>query len=163
MNIGIYPGSFDPITNGHLDIIKRASNIFDEVIVGVLINPDKTGLFEIEERVKLIKRATKDIPNVRVESFGGLLINFMKERNIKVIIKGLRAVSDFEYELQMSLMNKRLNPDIETIFMMTAAEYSFLSSSSVKQVAIFGGCIEGLVPSEIIEDVEERIHKSRGI
>jgi len=163
MNIGVYPGSFDPITNGHLDIIKRASKTFDEVIVGVLVNPDKKGLFEIDERVELIKRATKDIPNVKVESFSGLLVNFMEERNIKVIIKGLRAVSDFEYEFKMALMNKRLNPDMETIFMMTAAEYSFLSSSSVKQVAMFGGCIQGLVPDEIIQDVLERIEKNRGI
>ncbi|MEW9094016.1 MAG: pantetheine-phosphate adenylyltransferase [Clostridiaceae bacterium] len=153
MNIAIYPGSFDPITNGHLNIIERAATIFDEVTVGVLVNPDKKGLFSIEERVKLIERAVKHIPNVKVESFSGLLVDYMKENDIKVIIKGLRAISDFEYEFQMSLMNKKLNPDIETLFMMTCAQYSYLSSSSVKQVAAFGGCIKDLVPDEIIEDI----------
>lgn len=153
MNIAVYPGSFDPITNGHLNIIERTSTIFDEVVVGILVNPDKNGLFSIEERVELIKRVTSHIPNVRVESFSGLLVDFMKNNNIKVIVKGLRAVSDFEYEFQMSLMNKKLNQDIETLFMMTSAEYSFLSSSSVKQVAAFGGCIKGLVPDEIIQDI----------
>lgn len=153
MNIAICPGSFDPITNGHLNIIERAATIFDEVVIGILINPDKKGLFLIEERVELIKRVTSHIPNVRIESFSGLLVDFMKNNNIKVIVKGLRAVSDFEYEFQMSLMNKKLNADIETLFMMTSAEYSFLSSSSVKQVAAFGGCIKGLVPDEIIQDI----------
>lgn len=158
MNIAVYPGSFDPITNGHLDVIKRASKVFDEVIVGILVNPDKKGLFAIEEREELIRRVIKDIPNARVESFSGLLVDFMKERDIKVIIKGLRAVSDFEYEFQMALMNKKLNPNIETLFMMTDAKYSFLSSSSVKQVAMFGGSINGLVPDEIIEDVMYKMH-----
>ncbi|WP_027623425.1 pantetheine-phosphate adenylyltransferase [Clostridium lundense] len=158
MNIAVYPGSFDPITNGHLDIIERASKTFDQVIVGILVNPDKKGLFSIEERERLIERVIKHIPNARVESFSGLLVNFMKERDIKVIIKGLRAVSDFEYEFQMALMNKKLNPNIETLFMMTDAKYSFLSSSSVKQVAMFGGSINGLVPDEIIEDVMYRMH-----
>ncbi|KAJ51523.1 pantetheine-phosphate adenylyltransferase [Clostridium tetanomorphum] len=160
MNIAVYPGSFDPITNGHLDIIRRASKVFDEVIVGVLVNPDKKGLFAIEERVEIIKEVTNDIPNVKVESFSGLLVDFMNERDIKVIIKGLRAVSDFEYEFQMALMNKKLNPNIETLFMMTNAKYSFLSSSSVKQVAMFGGCIKGLVPDIIVDDVMNKIeHK----
>ncbi|WP_125153774.1 pantetheine-phosphate adenylyltransferase [Clostridium rectalis] len=158
MITAIYPGSFDPITNGHLDIIKRASKTFDKIIVIVSMNPDKKGLFNIEERVELIKRVTRDIPNVKVESFSGLLVDFMKERNIKVIIKGLRAVSDFEYEFQMSLMNKKLNPEVETVFMMTAAEYSYLSSSSVKQVAMFKGCIKGLIPDDIISDVTNKIH-----
>lgn len=159
MRIAVYPGSFDPITNGHLDLIKRASRVFDEVIVGVLVNPEKKGLFEIEERVKLIAEVTKQYPNVRVESFSGLLVNFMKEKNAKVIIKGLRAVSDFEYEFQMSLMNKKLDPNIETLFMMTNAKYSYLSSSSVKQVAIFGGCIKGLVPDEIIPAIMKKINQ----
>ncbi|MBU5482741.1 pantetheine-phosphate adenylyltransferase [Clostridium sp. MSJ-11] len=153
MNIAIYPGSFDPITNGHLNIIERAATIFDEVTVGVLVNPDKKGLFSIEERVKLIERAIKHIPNVKVKSFSGLLVDYMNENDIKVIIKGLRAISDFEYEFQMSLMNKKLSPDIETLFMMTCTQYSYLSSSSVKQVAAFGGCIKDLVPDEIIEDI----------
>ncbi len=161
MNTVVYPGSFDPITNGHLDIIKRSAATFDEVIVVVLVNPHKKGLFEASERVELIKKALEPIGdvNVKVECFNGLLVDFMKEKNAKIIIKGLRAVSDFEYEFQMSLMNNKLDPTVETVFMMTRAEYSFLSSSSVKQVAIFGGSIIGLVPDEIIEDVMEKVNK----
>lgn len=153
----VYPGSFDPITNGHLDIIKRASSVFDEVIVAVLTNPEKKGLFDIEERVNLIERCIKSFNNVYVKSFSGLLINFMHENNSKVIVKGLRAVSDFEYEFQMALMNNKLDPNIETIFMMTNAKYSYLSSSSVKQVAMFGGCIKELVPDSIINDIVKKI------
>ncbi|MCY6372372.1 pantetheine-phosphate adenylyltransferase [Clostridium ganghwense] len=157
MRRAVFPGSFDPITKGHLDIIKRASKIFDEVIVAVLINPDKKGLFTIEERVELIKKVIKDIENVRVESFHGLLVNYMKQREAQVIIKGLRAVADFEYELQMALMNKKLDPEVETVFMMTSAKYSYLSSSSIKQVVTFGGCIDELVPDEIIPDIMGKI------
>jgi pantetheine-phosphate adenylyltransferase len=159
MKIAVYPGSFDPVTKGHLDIIERAAKIFDEVIVAVLINPDKKGLFTIEERVELIRRVTKNIKNVKVESFYGLLVNYMKEKNAQVIIKGLRAVSDFEYEFQMALMNKKLDPSIETCFMMTNAKYSYLSSSSIKQVVMFGGCIEDLVPDEIVSDIVNKINK----
>ncbi|MDO6354129.1 pantetheine-phosphate adenylyltransferase [Caloramator sp. CAR-1] len=156
-NIAIYPGSFDPITNGHLDIIVRASKIFDKVIVAVLENPEKKNpLFTIEERVELIKRVTKDIDNVEVESFKGLLVNYAKEKSAKVIIKGLRAVSDFEYELQMAMMNNKLNNQLETLFMMTNNKYSFLSSSLVKQVAMYGGCIKDLVPEEIIDDIRNK-------
>lgn len=158
MKIAVYPGSFDPITNGHLNIIKRAIKIFDKVIIVVLVNPDKKGLFGAEERVKLIRCVTRDFPNVKVEYYSGLLINFMKEKEAKVIIKGLRAVSDFEYEFQMSLMNNKLDPSIETIFMMTKAEYSFFSSSAVKQVAIFGGSIKGLIPDEIVAEVMVKIN-----
>ncbi|ACD53772.1 pantetheine-phosphate adenylyltransferase [Clostridium botulinum] len=156
MKVAVYPGSFDPITNGHLDIIERGSKVFDKLIIGVLVNVDKKGLFEIEERVELIKKVTKHIKNVEVISFNGLLIDFLKAYNAKIILKGLRAVSDFEYEFKMALMNNKLDPDIETVFMMTSAQYSYLSSSSVKQVAKFGGCIEGLVPKEIISDVVRR-------
>ncbi|MBV7271952.1 pantetheine-phosphate adenylyltransferase [Clostridium thailandense] len=159
MKTAVYPGSFDPVTNGHLDIIRRSAKVFDEVIVGVLVNPQKEGLFDIGERVKLIQRVVKEIPNVKVESFSGLLIHFMKNKDAKVIIKGLRAVSDFEYEFQMSLMNNKLDPNIETVFMMTSAKTSFLSSSSVKQVAMFGGCIKDLVPDEIIPDVMKKVNR----
>lgn len=157
MKVAIYPGSFDPITNGHLDIIQRGCKTFDKVIVAVLINIDKKGLFSIEERVELIKKATKHLKNVEVVSFNGLLVDLAKKYNAKVILKGLRAVSDFEYELQMALMNSKLAPDIETLFMMTSIQYSYLSSSSVKQVGKFGGDISGLVPEEIIDIVKERL------
>lgn len=159
MKIAVYPGSFDPITNGHLDIIRRSAKIFDKLIVGVLVNVDKKGLFDYDERVELIKRVTKDIKNVEVISFEGLLIDCLKENNANIIIKGLRAISDFEYEFQMALMNNKLDSNIETLFMMTSANYSYLSSSAVKQVAKFGGCIEGLVPDEIIKDVIRQIKK----
>lgn len=159
MKIAVYPGSFDPITNGHEDIIKRASGIFDELIVAVLVNPDKKGLFRIEERVELIKKVVAPYPNVKVESFSGLLINFMKAKNAEVIIKGLRALSDFEYEFQMALMNNKLSPTVETLFMMTSAQYSYLSSSAVKQVAMFGGCIKDLVPDIILGEVVKRAIK----
>ncbi|MDT8716462.1 pantetheine-phosphate adenylyltransferase [Clostridium sp. 19966] len=158
MKVAVYPGSFDPVTNGHKDIIKRASKVFDEVIVAVLINPDKKGLFSIEERVELIKRVVQPYSNVKVESFSGLLTSFMRKKECKVIIRGLRALSDFEYEFQTALMNNKLDSSIETMFMMTNAKYSYLSSSSVKQVAMFGGCIKGLVPDEIIDDIIKKIN-----
>ncbi|MEZ0535845.1 pantetheine-phosphate adenylyltransferase [Caldicellulosiruptoraceae bacterium PP1] len=159
MNIGVYPGSFDPITNGHLDIIERSSKIFDKLIVAVLINPNKKSTFDIEERVQFIKESTQHLNNVEVEAFKGLLIDFMKLKDAKVIVKGLRAVSDFEYEFQMALLNKKLNPSIETIFMMTNSKYSYLSSSMVKEVARFGGCITDLVPKKIASKVMKKIYK----
>ena len=157
MRVAIYPGSFDPVTNGHLDIITRGSKVFDKLIVGVLVNVDKVGLFPIEERVELIKRVTKHLENVEVVSFNGLLVDLAKRNNARVILKGLRAVSDFEYEFQMALMNSQLDSDVETLFMTTSAANSFLSSSSVKQVAKFGGNINGLVPDEIVDDVIRKI------
>lgn len=153
MNIAVYPGSFDPITNGHLDIITRGSKIYDKLIVAVLINMDKKCLFNIEERVELIKKVTKDLKNVEILSFDGLLVDFAKIHNSKVLLKGLRTVSDFEYEFQMALMNSKLDSNVETVFMMTSSEYSYVSSSSVKQVARFGGNIKGLVPEELIPEI----------
>lgn len=156
--IAVYPGSFDPVTNGHLDIIERSARIFDRVIVAVLENPEKKNpLFSISERVELIEKVTCGIENVEVESFRGLLINFMHKKNANVIIKGLRAVSDFEYEFQMALLNSKLGPDVETLFMMTNNKYSYLSSSSVKQVAMYGGCIKELVPDSIIGDIIRKV------
>lgn len=149
----IYPGSFDPVTNGHLDIIKRSAKIFDQVIVAVLKNPNKNPLFTMEERVEMLKQSTKEISNVKVDSFSGLLVDYAKHKNADAIVKGLRAVSDFETEFQMALMNKKLNNEIETFFMTTSSKYSYLSSSLVKEVAKFEGCVKGLVP----ENVETRL------
>lgn len=153
MNIFIYPGSFDPVTNGHLDIIERASKICDKLIVAVLINHGKNPLFAIEERVNLLKRVVEHCHNVEVECFSGLLVDFVTKKQANVIIKGLRAVSDFEYELQMALLNKKQSPEIETLFMMSNINYSFLSSSMVKELARYGGNIKGLVPECIEEDI----------
>jgi len=158
MKIGVYPGSFDPVTNGHLDIIERAAKLFDKLIVAVLINSNKTPLFTVEKRLEFLKESCKGFENVEIESFEGLLIEFMKKKNANVIVKGLRAVSDFEYEFQMALMNSKLNPEIETVFMMTSNKYSYLSSSLIKEVAKFGGCVKGLIP-EIVEKELYRINK----
>ena len=158
MSKAICPGSFDPITNGHLDIIERASRVFDELLVGVLVNPDKKNLFTVDERVEQIKKLVRNFPNVKVKKFSGLLVDLMNKEGADVIVKGLRAVSDFEYEFQMASMNNKLDPSKETMFMMTKAEYCYLSSSSVKQVAMFGGCIKGLVPEEIIPEIMRKIN-----
>lgn len=145
----IYPGSFDPITNGHLDIIYRASKICDELIVAVLNNPSKKSLFDVDERVEMIKKTLNNNKNISVEQFDGLLASYMKEKEANVIIRGLRAVSDYEYELQMALVNKKLNSNIETLFLVSNTEYSFLSSSLVKEIAQFGGNLSEMVPKEI--------------
>jgi len=154
---GIYPGSFDPVTNGHLDIIHRGAKICDKLIVSVLNNPNKKSLFSVEERVNMIKESTKEYDNVEVNYFSGLLINYAEEQRADVIIKGLRAVSDFEYEFQMALMNKKLSEKVETIFLMTSSNNSYLSSSLLKEVAKFGGCIEGLVPDSVKEAVYNKL------
>lgn len=158
MKIAVYPGSFDPITNGHLDIIKRGAEVFDKIIVAVLVNVDKNYLFESDERVELIKKVTKDIENVEVRSFNGLLITFLKECNTNLILKGLRTTFDFEYELQMSYANHELDSNIETVCMMSSSKNLHISSSCVKQVAKLGGNIEGLVPNEIVSDIISRIN-----
>ena len=142
----VYPGSFDPITYGHLDIIQRGVKIFDKVTVAVLLNPNKNPLFTVEERMELIRKATEHIPQVEIDSFSGLLVDYMKKNDANTIIKGLRAVSDFEYELQMASINRKLDPCIETFFMMTNNRYSFLSSSIVKEVARHHGTVTDLVP-----------------
>lgn len=157
MKIAIYPGSFDPITNGHFDIIKRSADIFEKLYVAVSVNRSKKPLFSVEERIELIKEVTVDIPNVEVVTFDGLLADFANQKSAKVIIKGLRAVSDFDYEFQMALMNKRLNPDTETLFMATSQNYSFLSSSMVKEIGALGGNLEGLVPDAIIERIKMKL------
>lgn len=162
MQVAIYPGSFDPITLGHLDIIKRASKIFDKVIVAILINSKKESSFTVEERIDFIKRATKDIKNIEIEYFSGLLIDFAIEKNASIIIKGLRAVSDFEYEFQMALTNSKLCPNIETLFMATSTNYSYLSSSIVREVATLGGSLNELVPNELISDIVSKLKKCKG-
>ena len=156
MKKAVYPGSFDPLTNGHLDIIKRASRLYDEVIVAVLINTTKSGLFSIEERVSFIEDEIKDLPNVRVESFVGLLVNYCKENNIDVIVRGLRALSDYEYEMQIAQMNRILDEDIETVFLMACTKYSFISSSIVKEVVKFGGDINSIAPKSVLKKLREK-------
>ena len=158
MEKAICPGSFDPITNGHLDIIERASRVFDELIVAVVVNPEKKCLFSVDERVEQIKNVVKNLPNVRVEKFSGLLVHLMNKEDVRVIVKGLRSVSDFEYEFQMAAMNNKLDSSKETVFMMTKTEYCYISSTSVKQVAMLGGSIKGLVPEGIIPEITRKIN-----
>jgi len=146
LRLAIYPGSFDPVTNGHLDIIERAATLFDRLIVAVSMNPGKKPLFTVEERLQMISEVTRHFDNVTTDSYKGLTVNFACEKNAKAIIRGLRAISDFENEFMMALTNKKLKPAVETIFLMTRAEYSFISSSAVKEVASFGGCVGELVP-----------------
>lgn len=159
MKIAIYPGSFDPITKGHADIVKRAAAVFDKVVVAVSVNSQKVPLFSIEERVELAKKVFADYHNVEVSTFTGLLAEFAKSVGAKTIIKGLRAVSDFEYEFQMAHMNKKLNPDVETMFMMSNQKYSYLSSSIVKEVGKLGGDLTDLVPEPIIDIIYERLRR----
>lgn len=160
MKAAIYPGSFDPVTYGHLDIIRRAADIFDELTISVLNNVNKTPLFSAEERVKILEEATKDIPNVRIESFSGLLVDYAKQRDVRVIVRGLRAITDFEYELQNAQTNRLLSKEkLDTMFFTTSLEYAYLSSTTVKEIASFGGDISGCVP----EFVAERIYRKYGI
>lgn len=157
--IAVYPGSFDPVTCGHLDIIERSSRLFDTVYVAVLQNSSKTPLFTVEERKEMIKRVTSHLDNVIIADFNGLLVEFAKNVGAKVIVKGLRAVSDFEYEFQMALINRKLEGEIETMFLMTSAQNQYLSSSIVKDVAKYGSSLSGLVPSEIMQDIYDKLKK----
>jgi pantetheine-phosphate adenylyltransferase len=154
--IAIYPGSFDPITNGHLDLIQRGLKIFDEIIVAIAVNPVKQPLFTIEERVDLIREVLKDQPGVRIDHFTGLLVDFVRRQNTNVILRGLRAVSDFDYEFQLALMNRRLAPEIETIFLMTSLKWVFLSSSILKEAVSLGGVVEDIVPPVVFRRLQEK-------
>ncbi len=160
--IAIYPGSFDPVTNGHLDIIKRGVKLFDTIIVAILINPRKTGLFTVEERLDMLNETLKDIPHVRAESFEGLLVDFAAQKSATAILRGLRAVSDFEYEFQMALMNRKLNREIQSVYLMTGLRWIFTSSSIIKEAALFGGDINGMVPPCVKKRLEEKLGKKLG-
>ena len=159
MKTAICPGSFDPITKGHLDIVTRAARLFDKVLVVVLQNPTKRPLFTVEERMEMIQKVTKKLPNVSADTYDGLLADYVRMKGACAIVKGLRAVSDFEYEFQMDLINKQLNPEFETIFLNTSQEYMFLSSSIVKQIAIFNGDISAFIPEEICQDIVDRLRR----
>ena len=161
MTRAIYPGSFDPVTLGHLDIIKRASKIFDELIVGVLNNNSKSPLFSVEKRVKMLNDVVKDLPNVKVMSFEGLLVDFARKVDAQIIVRGLRAVTDFEYELQMSQTNTVFNENVDTIFFTTSLEYAYLSSSTVREAAYFGADISKFVPESVVQQVYDKF-KERG-
>lgn len=158
MTIAIYPGSFDPVTYGHIDIAIRASKIFDKLIIGVLVNPDKKYLFNMDERIALIKEALKEYKNIEVVGFEGLLVNYMKDNNIKVIVKGLRTFSDFEYEFNMADLNKRLYNEAETTFIMTSPQYSVVSSSMVKNLAKFSGDINDFAPKYVAEAISQKFN-----
>jgi pantetheine-phosphate adenylyltransferase len=163
MRRAIYPGSFDPVTNGHLDIIERGCKLFDEIIIGILVNPEKQPFFTVEERRDMLSEVVEDISRgrctVRVDSFSGLLVNYAVAQQADVIVRGIRAISDYEYELQMALMNRRLEPDIETVFMMPAETYSYVSSRLVKEVFQLGGTITGLVPPVIERRMKEKLNQ----
>ncbi len=152
----VYPGSFDPVTLGHIDIIERAAEIVDELIVGVLINKGKNPLFSVQERVNMLQIVTKDIPNIRVESFDGLLVDFLKLKDAEFVIRGLRAITDFEYELQMAQTNRIMSPDTDTIFLTTNLKYAYLNSTTVREVASYGGDISKFVPDFVAEAVMEK-------
>jgi len=156
VRVVIYPGTFDPITNGHLDLIRRGLMIFDEMVIAVAPSPKKKPFFSLEERLWLIRQSVKDLKNVRAESFTGLLVDYVKAKRGVAIIRGLRAISDYEYELQITLMNRRLDMNIETVFMMPSEEFSFLSSTIVKEVASFGGSVQGLVPAVVEVALKEK-------
>lgn len=163
MRVAVYPGSFDPVTNGHLDVISRASSLFDKVIVGVLNNSIKSPLFSVEERVNILTKVTKNIENVEIKAFSGLSINFVRECGANVIVRGLRAITDFDYELQMAQTNRVLASDIDTIFLTTCLEYAYLSSTIVKEVALFGGDISELVPPYVETMISQKMKSMKSL
>jgi pantetheine-phosphate adenylyltransferase len=154
-SLAIYPGSFDPITNGHLDLIERARRVFDSLIVAVLTNPDKLPLFTVTERVEMLQEATQGMPNVAVDTFGGLLVEYAKQKGAGIILRGIRAFTDYEYELQMAIMNRKLEPSLETVFLVPAESYTYVSSRLVREIFQNGGSVKGLVPPL----VEDRLHQ----
>ncbi len=162
MTLAVYPGSFDPITNGHVDIILRGSRLFDRIIVAMLVNAEKNPMFSMEERVEIARTVFKDLPNVEIDTFDGLLVDYMARRKANVIVRGLRAVSDFEFEFQMALMNRRLNDNVETVFMMPAEQYTYISSRLIKEVAALGGQVGGLVPDLVEARLRQKLQMPVG-
>ena len=155
--LAVYPGTFDPLTNGHVDIIERGARLFDRIIVALLVNAEKSPLFSVEERLDIARTVFRNLPNVEVDTFDGLLVDYVERRQAQVIVRGLRAVSDFEYEFQMALMNRRLNGKIETVFMMPAEQYSYISSRLIKEVFSLGGRVHGLVPDTVEERLRQKV------
>lgn len=160
MKIGVYPGTFDPITNGHTDLITRSLQVFDRVIVAIALNPSKHPLFALPERVDMVKVATKNVPNVEVDPFSGLLVDYVRQRGARAVIRGLRAISDFEYELQMALINRKLDQGFETVFFMPSEEYSYLTSSIIKEVASLGGALNDFVHPEVATRLRDRFRRN---
>lgn len=160
MKIGIYPGTFDPITNGHTDLITRSLQVFDKVIVAIALNPSKHPLFDLADRVEMVKLATKTVSNVEVEPFNGLLVDYVRQRGARAVIRGLRAISDFEYELQMALINRKLDQGFETVFFMPSEEYSYLTSSIIKEVASLGGALNDFVHPEVAIRLRDRFRRN---
>jgi pantetheine-phosphate adenylyltransferase len=159
--IAIYPGFFDPITNGHLSIVTRGLEIFDKLIISILNNPQKAPLFSIDERISMIKQAVKDDPNIEVDTFGGLLVDYVIQKKANIILRGLRALSDFEYEFQMALMNRKLNRDVQSVFLMTDYKWFYISSTIIKEAASFGGDVSGLVPEFVNDKLKEKFLQTK--
>jgi pantetheine-phosphate adenylyltransferase len=155
--VAIYPGSFDPVTNGHLDLIERGSNIFGRLVVAVLRNAEKDPLFSLSERIEMLQEATRTYPNVEIDSFHGLLVDYARKREARVLLRGIRAVSDYEYELQMAMMNRKLEPQLETVFMLPAIQYSYLSSRLVREIVQLGGSVNGLVPPAVEQRLRAKV------